>query len=609
MSTIHVLCGRPAAVILASLVAAAAVAASPFIEETIAPAQISIGESAELKIKSSEGDMQAPRLPVVPGLEFRVVEQLHGIELIHGASLATTTTVVRVTPQIAGTFIIPEITPKSQPLMLRVTPANVGGSSDVGGSQATHPHIAGQAAAAGIRMTEDGSAYIRLNVDRREVYVGESVPVAIEVGLRAGVVSSLNGLPTLNGNDFTLNNLSRAPDRKETFIDGQPFVLLTWHSVLAPVKPGDFSLTVEVPLTVRVSTRPKREAQLEDQLGDPFMQHLFGTSISKQIKAASPPLDLTVNALPVENRPSQFSGAVGTFKISSDISSANAAAGDPLTLRMHVTGSGNFDRVDSNMLEHVEHWKTYPPTSSFKSNDAIGLKGEKVFEQPVVASTPGTQVLPALTFAYFDPATRSYETIATSPLRITIAPSAADSAPTAGQPPSGVGSVPAIGSAGLRPDQSAPGTFASSLVPLYLQPRFLAIPSFLTVMFAGAWLRLRARAEPGYRAALRDRRMSKATRLALARIEEAARAGDDARFFTLARRTLQETLAVRWQAAPEQITAAEVDDRLRGKSDGDEIRRLFTLADEAEYAGHELRGADLAGWTEIVRRCMLEDQP
>jgi hypothetical protein len=36
---------------------------------------------------------------------------------------------------------------------------------------------------------------------------------------------------------------------------------------------------------------------------------------------------------------------------------------------------------------------------------------------------------------------------------------------------------------------------------------------------------------------------------------------------------------------------------------------LFTLADEAEYAGHEMRGADLVGWTEIVRRCMLEDQP
>ena len=137
---------------------------------------------------------------------------------------------------------------------------------------------------------------------------------------------------------------------------------------------------------------------------------------------------MTVNALPTEDRPAEFSGAVGTFKISSDISSATAAAGDPLTLRMHVTGTGNFDRVDSAMLEHVEHWKTYPPTSSFKSADLLGFKGEKVFEQPVIASASGAQVLPALTFAYFDPAARRYETLRTSPLSVVISPSAADSA-------------------------------------------------------------------------------------------------------------------------------------------------------------------------------------
>jgi hypothetical protein len=596
MRTFHVSRGRPVAGLIAWLVAACAFAAAPVIDETIAPAQISIGESAELRIKSSGTDMQTPKLPVVPGLDFRIVEQLQGAELIHGASIATTITVVRVTPQIAGTFVIPESGPKSQPLILRVNPANFGG-----GSSSARPGIASEKAAKGILMTEDESAFIKLSTDRREVFVGESVPIAIELGLRAGVVSSLNGLPTLAGNDFTLNNQSRPPDRKETVIDGSAFILLTWHTVLAPVKPGDFSLSVEVPLTVRVSTRPKREALLEDQLGDPFMQRRFGTTIPKNIKAASPPLVLAVSALPVEDRPPEFSGAVGTFNIASDLSSASAAAGDPLTLRMHVTGSGNFDRVDSSMLEHVEHWKTYPPTSSFKSSDAIGFKGEKIFEQPVVAATPGAQTLPALTFAYFDPAMRRYETLRTSPLSITISPSAADISPTARQAASGT-AMSERSLTGLRPDHTGRGTFASSLMPLYLQPRFLAMPSLLTLMFAGAWFRLRARTDPGYRASLRDRSLSKATQRALAQMEEAARAGDSARFFTLARRTLQETLAVRWQTAPEQITTAEVEARLARDSDGEEIRRLFALADEADYAAEGLRATDLTRWTQIVRR-------
>ena len=439
MDTNPVLRGRRPAALLAGWVVASAFAAptafaaAPVIDETIAPAQISIGESAELRIKSSGSDLQSPRLPVVPGLEFHVVQQLQGVEFIRGVTLATTTLVVRVTPEIAGTFLIPGIAPKSPPLMLRVTPQNVGGSS------MTRSGSVGETAADGIRMTEDGSAFIRLSTDRREVYVGESVPIAIELGMRAGAVTSLNGLPTLTGSDFTLNDLSRQPDRKETVIGGQPFLLLTWHSVLAPVKPGDFPLAVELPMTVRVSSRPKREALLEDQLGDPFMQNVFGPSVRKDIKAASPPLDLTVDALPAEGRPREFSGAVGTFKMSSDISSATAAAGDPLTLKMHVTGTGNFDRVDSAMLEHVEHWKTYPPTSSFKASDLLGFKGEKTFEQPVIASAPGAQVLPGLTFAYFDPVARRYETLRTSPLNVAISPSAADSTLNPPQGPSATG--------------------------------------------------------------------------------------------------------------------------------------------------------------------------
>jgi hypothetical protein len=593
MDTNRVLRGRRAAALLAWWVAAFVFAASttfaaaPVIDETIAPGQITIGESAELRIKSSGNDLQAAKLPLVPGLEFHVVEQLQGVEFIRGVTLATTTLIVRVTPEIAGTFLIPGIGPKSPPLMLRVTPENVGGSS------MTRSGIVGKTAADGIRMTEDGSAFIRLSNDRREVYVGESVPIAIELGMRAGAVSSLNGLPTLTGSDFTLNDLSRQPDRKETVIDGTPFLLLTWHSVLAPVKPGNFPLTVEIPLTVRVSSRPKREALLEDQLGDPFMQHRFGTSVPKDIKAASPPLDLTVNALPTEDRPPEFSGAVGTFKISSDISSATAAAGDPLTLKMHVTGAGNFDRVDSAMLEHVERWKTYPPTSSFKSADLLGFKGEKVFEQPVIASASGAQVLPALTFAYFDPKARRYQTLRTSPLSVVISPSAADSAPTA----------PSARPMGLRPDRSTPGSFTRSLIPLYLRPSFLAIPSLLTILLAGAWFTLHTRGNPSYGAVRRNRGPSKAVQRALAQMAAAAHTGDSARFFTSARRAVGETLAERWETTPDRITAAEVDVRLGRDLDGEDIRRLFALADEASYAGgHGLEKDDLTRWTELVRR-------
>ena len=84
MDTNPVLRGRRPAALLAGWVVASAFAAptafaaAPVIDETIAPAQISIGESAELRIKSSGSDLQSPRLPVVPGLEFHVVATIAG---------------------------------------------------------------------------------------------------------------------------------------------------------------------------------------------------------------------------------------------------------------------------------------------------------------------------------------------------------------------------------------------------------------------------------------------------------------------------------------------------------------------------------------------------
>src|SRR5205085_2594686 len=115
------------------------------------------------------------------------------------------------------------------------------------------------------------------------------------------------------------------------------------------------------------------------------------------------------------------------FPVSSDISPARAAAGDPLTLRLHIKGVGNFDRVGSTMFEHLDHWKTYPPKSSFNPGDALGYKGEKVFEQPLIAAQPGERTIPGLEFSYFNPDTQHYESAHTEPVKVMIGTSLADS--------------------------------------------------------------------------------------------------------------------------------------------------------------------------------------
>jgi hypothetical protein len=589
---------------LGVFLAATAFADDPLVYATIQPAQILLGQSAQFTITNLGDGTNPITMPVVAGLRFEIIARTREVQIINGTTLPSTSVVMRVTPQIAGIFTIPAVTPKAQPLVLQVNAAASGTSIPHpagGGAPLPPPILSGATIPKGVRLTEDGSAYIRLSIPKRDVYVGESVPVEMEVGMRSGFVSSLNGLPKLSDDNFALNNLSHQPERTEKLINGEPFVLLTWRSTLAVVKPGAFSLSADVPLTVKVRTRPKSDSSLDDRFGDPFWQNLFGATVPKDIKVTSPAQELTVRELPAQGRPADFHGAVGTFSVASDVSPTKAEVGDPLTLRMRVTGSGNFDRVDSSMLDRVDQWKTYPPKSSFNSSDPIGFSGMKTFEQPVIASKPGVQELPGLTFSYFDPNTRRYETARSAPLSVSILPSLADSRTA---PAPSAASVPENKyAAGLRADhaQTAP---TPSLIPLYLQPKFLAVPSVVVLAFAAGWVAARRRRGTGARQSASGRIASKAAKRVLVQMQSAARAGDAALFFDSARTALQTVLAARWQLAAEEITTAEVEERIGAE---DDIRRLFALADEAKYSGRKLNATDFARWLRIVRRQLLSE--
>ncbi|MHB8477059.1 MAG: BatD family protein, partial [Steroidobacteraceae bacterium] len=477
--------------------------------QRLEPIQIEMGDSARLTIAASGNDASTISPPMVAGLEFVAVAQSQRIESINGASSASTTVTYEVIPQEAGVFTIPGAAPGSTPVVLTVNPSSGRGSAARGGSAALAAPSARPSTlpTGSTRVTANGAAFVRLRLSKHELYVGETIPIDIQVGMRDGFVASLNGLPTLNGDAFTLNKLSSQPQRTEEIIGGQTYTLLTWHSALAAVKPGEMALTIETPLTVRMRTaaRPRAgslgEASLDDLFNDPMFQNFFGATVEKDITVASAPTAFSVLALPTLDRPADFSGAVGNFSISSAVSDEKVAAGDPVTLRLRISGTGNFDRVTTPMLHDVEHWKTYSPTAKFTAEDDIGHRGEKIFEQPLIATQPGTQSLPALTFSWFDPTSRRYVVERTSPLNVAITAgtpaSQGSSAASLAPAPSNKTSASPTGDLddhGLRPGHVEVGSSTTaSLMPHYYQPAYIAVPSLLLAAFSGTWFWLRRR--------------------------------------------------------------------------------------------------------------------
>jgi hypothetical protein len=564
--------------------------------ETIEPSRIKVGESATLRV-TSFSRLKDVALPTVPGLIFEEMGRSPGFDFVNGSAIPVTYFLIRVTAQFAGVFSIPGLTPNSRPLGLEVVSRDEP-NPYVWRSETPAPLPVVQATLPkGVQLQAGGAAFVHLAIPTRAVYVGESVPVEIELGLLPGIATSVNGLPTLKGSDFTLNNLSKQPERREQAIEGSTFVVLTWHSALAAVKPGNFPLSVETPLTVKISTLSAADRAVASRLAFPLLQNMYSGIAPKDITIGSSPSELKVLPLPTEGRPENFSGAVGEFQVSSDVSPAGAAVGDPLTLRLHIGGAGNFDRVDSTMFDHLDHWKTYPAKSSFTPSDAVGYRGEKVFEQPLIAAQPGEQSIPGLEFSYFNPNTRRYERAQTPPITVTIAASLASGsldALTGAQ--SLHGGAAMASSQGLRPDHLPPRHSVSELRPLYFQGTFLAIPTTLALILAAGWFAVR----PGA-----ARLTSKAAGRVLVQLDAVARAGDSASFFEVAREALLQTFAARWQMPADQITLAELKARL-GTTGGD-VERLFALADETKYSDYQPGDTDFQRWLRLVRGQLAGD--
>jgi hypothetical protein len=525
-------------------------------------------------------------------LDFVAVGQMSETQSVNGSTTATNSTFYKVIPQRVGLYTIPAPTAASQPLVLRVGPgSSATGSALSDSSAAALPAVSAIGLVAGAaRMTPDGSAFVRVAVPKHRLYVGESTPVEIQVGVRRGMVASLNGPPSLNGDAFTLNKLASQPAQVEEIINGNPFTVFTWRSVLAAVKPGALSLTMETPITVRMQTggiAPRDMpggSSLGDIFNDPLFQNFFGGTSEKDITVSSAPVEFNVLALPTQDRPASFTGAVGTFTVRSELSATTVTAGDPVTLRMQVTGTGNFDRVNSTMLGSLDHWKTYQPTARFDPADSGGYRGEKVFEQPLIATESGAQTLPGVAFSYFDPDAQRFETVQTPGLSVAVAPAAAGSgvaSAMASAAPPDSGAVAALPAAtpqvGLRPDHVPTGAVLSSLVPPYFRPRFLTLPFAISLAFAGSWLWMR-------RPAGHPVNSAGAVEKQLERMRRAAAAGDVPLFLDSARAAMRQG-----------STAEDIDSRA-----------LLALADEARYSGFPPDRIDFQKWTRTVQRALKE---
>jgi len=120
-----------------------------------------------------------------------------------------------------------------------------------------------------------------------------------------------------------------------------------------------------------------------------------------------------VSPIPTEGRPADFMGAVGDYQFVFNASPTKVKIGDPVTVRMDINGTGNFNTVLMPKFESTSGFKTYEPQVKTEEN-------RKSFTQVMIPESDTVTQIPKATFVYFDPIARQFKSITQGPLAIQV---------------------------------------------------------------------------------------------------------------------------------------------------------------------------------------------
>jgi len=415
--------------------AVSAVFAEMAIETSVSKSRVAVGEELllDISISDANGSISKPVVSSIEGFSYYSQGHSQEITIINGQqSTRSVFTYVLIANAPGKKTIGPfEISVGGKNYKIAAVQVDVapGGS----GSQAppnASPYSQGPVVAPPPRaLPQDGvtnqDIFVKAWLDKDEVYVNEPAILTYTIYTRlSSVYKGFEKEPVTTGfwvEDFPPEKTIR---RTEQILNGSRYVVADVRKMaLFPTQVGAFTVD---PGTIATTV----EVRDRDDFDSFFSYNIFGqrspasSSFVTQVFSKMLPtqsVSLVAKALPEAGKPSNFSGAVGNYRIESSVDKTEAEEGTPITYRVRISGNGNINTVDTPSLPKMDYFKVYDSSSSVHiSKDHLVVEGEKVTETVLVAKKAGAYTIPPLEFSYFDTASRSYKTLHTVAQRLTI---------------------------------------------------------------------------------------------------------------------------------------------------------------------------------------------
>jgi len=528
---------------------------------------ITLGQSTTLSLTFEGGSPQNVPAPSVSGLQISQAGTSQNVSWVNGAMSSTVTVAFSVTPQRAGEFVIPAIaadvngqTLTSPPLQLKVVPPSAASASQIdSGSQ---------------------MAFLKLTLPKDKVFAGEVVTANLEIYLRDDVRNFGNFQFTATPADgFTIGKLKEGQTQRAQ-IGSRVYTVMPVSMALTVTKTGMLSLgPLAANLTLLISD--------PNQPNNAFFQQFFNNGEQKQISLATGTVKVESLPLPAENVPPNFNGAIGEYTMTVTAGPTNVAVGDPITVRIQISGRGDFGSLTLPPQPAWHDFTIYPPTSKVVTTDPIGLQGVKTFEQVVAPQNPDVHELPSFSFSYFDPDTGNYRTLTEPSVVLAVRSAGATPVPTLAVQTANTENP-------ARPEDILPikeelGAVAQAGPPLLTRPAFLALQTLPVLAWLAAFVwRKRADNLANNPRLRRQRHVAQLVSGGLSDLNKFAAENKSDEFFAMLFRLLQEQLGERLDCPAGAITEADVDVRLTrlgaGAATLESLHELFQLCNQARYA-------------------------
>ena len=131
---------------------------------------------------------------------------------------------------------------------------------------------------------------------------------------------------------------------------------------------------------------------------------------------------IIVQSLPKTKLPK--AKAVGEFALSHHLSKKQYETGESISLILEVQGKGNFQMAPRPELPDYDNLLSFDPVTSMKRDSGETYSGTKSFRYEVIAAYAGEYDLGPVTFYYFDPEKKAYDStsIESIPIHVTGEP-------------------------------------------------------------------------------------------------------------------------------------------------------------------------------------------